>query len=103
MSSHPREIRWKKPAIDFFLDELEATDKDVDAVNALLEYVRDHAEDDDTRCPVDKDGHPELEQSDADIFVSYTEDWEVYYNWLPSQIVVLHVERVTASRIRVRV
>lgn len=92
MSSQAREIRWTKPAIDFFLDELEATEKDIEAVRKVLEYIRDNPDDEVARLPVEKDGFVQLQAIAGDVFVSYEARWEIFYSWLPGEIIIVHVD-----------
>lgn len=92
MSSKAREIRWTKPALDFFLDELQATDNDVQAVNTVLIHVRDDASAE--RAPVEKDGREELAEIEGEIFVSYDSRWAIYYLWSPSSIIVVRVDLI---------
>jgi hypothetical protein len=56
MYPHSREIRWAKPALDYFIHQLKATTEDIDAVDVVLVYVRNHPKDDDARREVDKGG-----------------------------------------------
>jgi hypothetical protein len=96
MSSQAREIRWTKPALDFFLDELEATEKDIESVGTILVYIRDNPDDEQARLPVEKNGYDQLRAVQGDIFVSYDAGgrWEVYYSWLPAEIVIVHIELI---------
>jgi hypothetical protein len=94
MSSQAREIRWTKPAIDFFLEELEATEKDIEAVGKVLAYVRDNPADEEARMLVEKDGYAQLQAIKGDVFVSYDARWQIYYSWLPAEIVIVHVDLI---------
>jgi hypothetical protein len=89
-----REIRWTNSALDYFIDELTPTPKDFDAIKTLLVAIRDTPDEEGIRLPVDKDSQPALAGVHGDVYVSYASQWEVYYAWLPDEIVVLHVEAI---------
>jgi hypothetical protein len=78
MSSQAREIRWTKPAIDFFLEELEASEKDIEAVGKVLAYVRDNPDDQETRLLIEKDGYVQLQAIEGDVYVSYDARWKSF-------------------------
>jgi hypothetical protein len=94
MRSQAREIRWTKPALDFFLDQSPDPEQEIDTVYAVLVYIRDHPDDGAARLPVNKDGYRELQIVQGDLFVSHDSLWEIYYTWLPGEITVVHVEPI---------
>lgn len=88
-----REILWKESAKDWLLGEAKATDEDIESINNLMVRVRDNPDDTGLRFLVDTAGHPDLQGLNGEIWVSYSDGWEVFYRWLPDQIVVLHMQR----------
>ena len=94
MSSQAREIRWIKPALDLFLEESQDPEKDMEAVFAVLIYIRDHPDDEEERLLIEKDGHSQLQAIEGEVFVSYDSHWEIYYSWLPAEITIVLVEPI---------
>ncbi len=70
MYQHSREIRWANPALDYFIHQLAATLDDIDAVNAVLVYVRDHPQDTIARRKANKEAHAVLRYLSGELYLS---------------------------------
>lgn len=96
MYSQAREIRWTKPALDYFIEQFKPTPEDIDEVNSVLVELRDHPSE--NFAQVDKFSYPELGEVSEDVYVVTDAVWEIYFNWFTGEIVVVHIEFVGKSK-----
>ncbi len=89
-----REIRWAIPALNYFIRTLKATSADITKVNSILENARDNPDDFRSRAMVNKDAVPDLEDVEGDVYRSDDDVWQVFYNWRPDEIYVVHIVRI---------
>jgi hypothetical protein len=92
MHQQAPEIRWAAPALNHFIRQFRPTLYDLDCILGLLEFVRDHPDDVLARAIVDKALIEPIEGIQGDVYLSKSDVWLVYYNWLPDLIFVVHVD-----------